>query len=64
MVKVCGQEMQAAWSREDAKTLLDSIAKDSVSGLRDLALEGSVIIRKEGIEFESEVAEACAVGLL
>src|SRR3981081_2708421 len=26
------------WSREDAKTLLDSITKDSVSGLRDLAL--------------------------
>ncbi len=26
------------WSREDAKTLLDSIPKDSVSGLRDLAL--------------------------
>jgi integrase/recombinase XerD len=26
------------WSREDAKTLLDSIPKNSVSGLRDLAL--------------------------
>src|SRR5271165_18049 len=26
------------WSREDAKTLLDSIPKDSVAGLRDLAL--------------------------
>src|SRR5260221_14262258 len=26
------------WSREDAKTLLDSIPKDSVSGLRGLAL--------------------------
>jgi site-specific recombinase XerC len=26
------------WIREDAKTLLDSIPKDSVSGLRDLAL--------------------------
>jgi site-specific recombinase XerD len=26
------------WSREDAKTLLDSIPKDSVSGLRDMAL--------------------------
>jgi integrase/recombinase XerD len=26
------------WSREDAKTLLDSIPKGSVSGLRDLAL--------------------------
>src|ERR1700674_2600413 len=26
------------WSREDANTLLDSIPKDSVSGLRDLAL--------------------------
>jgi site-specific recombinase XerD len=26
------------WSREDAETLLDSIPKDSVSGLRDLAL--------------------------
>jgi site-specific recombinase XerD len=26
------------WSREDAKRLLDSIPKDSVSGLRDLAL--------------------------
>jgi hypothetical protein len=26
------------WSREDAKTLLDSIFKDSVSGLLDLAL--------------------------
>jgi hypothetical protein len=26
------------WSREDAKTQLDSIPKDSVSGLRDLAL--------------------------
>jgi site-specific recombinase XerD len=26
------------WSRDDAKTLLDSIPKDSVSGLRDLAL--------------------------
>jgi integrase len=26
------------WSREDAKTLLNSIPKDSVSGLRDLAL--------------------------
>jgi hypothetical protein len=26
------------WSREDAKTLLDSIPKDSVSGLRDRAL--------------------------
>ena len=26
------------WSREDAKTLLESIPKDSVSGLRDLAL--------------------------
>ena len=26
------------WSREDAKTLLDSIPRDSVSGLRDLAL--------------------------
>jgi hypothetical protein len=26
------------WSREDAKTLLDLIPKDSVSGLRDLAL--------------------------
>jgi len=28
----------SVWSREDAKTLLDSIPKDSVSGLRDLAL--------------------------
>ena len=28
------------------------------------AVEGSVIIREEGIEFESKVAEACAVGLL
>ena len=27
------------WSREDAKTLLDSIPKDSVSGLRDLGLQ-------------------------
>jgi len=27
-------------------------------------VEGSVIIREECIEFESEVAEACAVGLL
>jgi hypothetical protein len=26
------------WNREDAKTPLDSIPKDSVSGLRDLAL--------------------------
>jgi hypothetical protein len=26
------------WSREDAKTLLDSISKKSVSGLRDLTL--------------------------
>jgi integrase/recombinase XerD len=26
------------WSREDAKALLDSIPKDSMSGLRDLAL--------------------------
>jgi site-specific recombinase XerD len=26
------------WSREDAKTLLDSMPKDSVSGLRDMAL--------------------------
>jgi hypothetical protein len=26
------------WSREDAKTLLDSIPMNSVSGLRDLAL--------------------------
>jgi site-specific recombinase XerD len=26
------------WSREDAKTLLDSIPRDSVSGLRDMAL--------------------------
>ena len=26
------------WSREDAKTLLESIPKDTVSGLRDLAL--------------------------
>jgi site-specific recombinase XerD len=26
------------WNREDAKTLVDSIPKDSVSGLRDLAL--------------------------
>ena len=26
------------WSREDTKTLLNSIPKDSVSGLRDLAL--------------------------
>jgi site-specific recombinase XerD len=26
------------WSRKDARTLLDSIPKDSVSGLRDLAL--------------------------
>jgi site-specific recombinase XerD len=26
------------WSREDAKTLLHSIPKDSMSGLRDLAL--------------------------
>jgi site-specific recombinase XerD len=30
------------WSREDAKTLLDSIPKDSVSGLRDLALIASM----------------------
>jgi site-specific recombinase XerD len=28
----------SVWSREEAKTLLDSIPKDSVSGLRDLAL--------------------------
>ena len=26
------------WSREDSKTLLESIPRDSVSGLRDLAL--------------------------
>jgi hypothetical protein len=26
------------WSCEDAKTLLDAIPKDSVSGVRDLAL--------------------------
>ena len=26
------------WSREDVKALLDSILKDSLSGLRDLAL--------------------------
>jgi hypothetical protein len=30
------------WSREDAKTLLDSIPKDPVSGLRDLALIGAM----------------------
>jgi site-specific recombinase XerD len=37
--KVCGQERQnARLEPEDAKTLLDSIPKDSVSGLRDLAL--------------------------
>jgi site-specific recombinase XerC len=30
------------WSREDAKMLLDSISKDSVSGLRDLALIAAV----------------------
>jgi integrase/recombinase XerD len=30
------------WSREDAKTLLDSIPKDSVSGLRDLALIAAI----------------------
>jgi hypothetical protein len=37
--KVCRQERQTpVWSREDAKTLLDSIPKDSVSGLRGLAL--------------------------
>jgi hypothetical protein len=29
---------KSVWSREDAKTQLDSIPKDSVSGLRDLAL--------------------------
>jgi hypothetical protein len=37
--KVCGQKSKTpVWSREDAKTLLDSIPKDSVSGLQDLAL--------------------------
>jgi hypothetical protein len=30
--------VNSVWSREDAKTLLESIPKDSVSGLRDLAL--------------------------
>ena len=30
------------WSREDAKTLLDSIPKDSVSGLRNLALNAAM----------------------
>ena len=35
----CGDMQRTpVWSREDAKTLLDSIPKDSVSGLRDLAL--------------------------
>jgi hypothetical protein len=28
------------------------------------AVEGSLIVREEGIEFESEVAEVCAVRLL
>ena len=31
------------WSREDAKTLLDSIPKDSVSGLRDRALIAAML---------------------
>ena len=31
------------WSREDAKTLLDLIPKDSVSGLRDLALIAAML---------------------
>jgi hypothetical protein len=30
----CDQRDPITWSREDAKTLLDSIPKDSVSGLR------------------------------
>jgi integrase len=30
------------WSREDAKALLDSIPKDSMSGLRDLALIAAI----------------------
>jgi hypothetical protein len=36
--KVCGQGKTAVWSREHPKALLDSIPKDSVSGLRDLLL--------------------------
>ena len=31
------------WSREDAKTLLDLISKDSVSGLRDRALIAAML---------------------
>ena len=31
------------WSREDAKTLLDSIPKDSLSGLRDRALIAAML---------------------
>jgi hypothetical protein len=33
------------WSREDAKTLLDSIPKDSLPGLRDLALIAAMFYR-------------------
>jgi hypothetical protein len=33
------------WSREDAKTLLDSIPKDSMSGLRDPAQRAQAIRR-------------------
>jgi site-specific recombinase XerC len=35
---VVKKDKTPVWSREDAKTLLDSISKDSVSGFRDMAL--------------------------
>jgi hypothetical protein len=41
------------WSREDAKTLLDSIPKDSVSGLRDLDLPLLVVSASALLGFRS-----------
>jgi site-specific recombinase XerC len=42
------------WSREDAKTLLDSIPKDSVAGLRDLALIAAMFYSFARVNLEND----------
>jgi hypothetical protein len=48
----------------DAVVAVKHESRIAVGAFDGHAVEGGVIIREEGIEFESEVAEACAVGLL
>jgi hypothetical protein len=60
-IRIMFLDLQVAFVVEKAVKHESRIAVGAFDGH---AVEGSVIVREEGIEFESKVAKACATGLL